>query len=121
MYGMPKCGAIGSCGQNQALRAHVWAKDGPKTARNATGSRLARPNLIRIRPSYTFKNLLRATHARARRRMLDAMPAAAHGAIKACFLVLTTCTRVQTVLLHPYTRTDCTTPSVQLYRWDDPV
>ena len=46
--------------------------------------------------------------------------AAAHGAIKACFLVLTTCTRVQTVLLHPYTRTDCTTPSVQLYRWDDP-
>ena len=44
----------------------------------------------------------------------------AHGAIKACFLVLTTRTRVQTVLLHPYTRTDCTTPSVQLYRWDDP-
>ena len=38
----------------------------------------------------------------------------AHGAIKAYFLVLTTCTRVQTVLLHPYTRTDCTTPSVQL-------
>ena len=47
-------------------------------------------------------------------------PGAAHGAIKACFLVLTTCTRVQTVLLHPYTRTDRTTQSVQLYRWDDP-
>jgi hypothetical protein len=41
-------------------------------------------------------------------------------------LVLTTCTRVQTVLifiqtilLHPYTRTNCTTQSIQLYRWDD--
>jgi hypothetical protein len=31
-----------------------------------------------------------------------------------------TCTRVQTVLLHPYTRTDRITQSVQLYRWDDP-
>ena len=40
--------------------------------------------------------------------------------IKAYFLVLTTCTRVQTVLLHPYTRTGRTTQSVQLYRWDDP-
>ena len=49
------------------------------------------------------------------------MSAGAHGAIKACFLVLTTCTRVQTVLLHPYTRTDWTTPPVQLYRWDDPL
>ena len=42
----------------------------------------------------------------------------AHGAIKACFLLLTTCTRVQTVLLHPYTRTGGMTPSVQLYTAD---
>jgi hypothetical protein len=28
---MPKCGAIGSYGQNQALWAHVWAKNGPET------------------------------------------------------------------------------------------
>ena len=50
-----------------------------------------------------------------------ARPAALmHGAIEAYFLVHTTSIRVQTVLLHPYTRTDCTTPSVQLYRWDDP-
>jgi hypothetical protein len=35
--------AAGSYGQNQALRAHVWAKNDPKTARNATESGLARP------------------------------------------------------------------------------
>jgi hypothetical protein len=29
---MLKRGAIGSYCQNQALRAHVWVKDGPKTA-----------------------------------------------------------------------------------------
>ena len=29
---MPKCGPIGLCGQNQALWAHVWAENGPKTA-----------------------------------------------------------------------------------------
>jgi hypothetical protein len=29
---MPKLASIGSYGQNQALRAHVWAKNGPKTA-----------------------------------------------------------------------------------------
>jgi hypothetical protein len=29
---MPKCGAIGSYCQNQALRAQVLAKNGPKTA-----------------------------------------------------------------------------------------
>ena len=29
---MPKCGAIGPYGQNQALWAHVWAENGPKTA-----------------------------------------------------------------------------------------
>jgi hypothetical protein len=46
---------------------------------------------------------------------LAAAAAAAHGAIKAYLLVLTTCTRVQTVLLHPYTRKYCTTQSVQLY------
>ena len=40
---MPKCGAIGSYGQNQALRAHVRAKTGPKTARTATEFGLARP------------------------------------------------------------------------------
>ena len=39
---MPKCGSIGSYGQNQALWAHVWAENGPKTARIATG--LARPD-----------------------------------------------------------------------------
>ena len=31
-YGMPKCGPIGSYGQNQALWAHIWAENGPKTA-----------------------------------------------------------------------------------------
>ena len=40
---MPKCGAIGSYAQNQALWAHVWAQNGPKTARNATEFGLARP------------------------------------------------------------------------------
>ena len=58
--------------------------------------------------------------------------AAAHGAIKAYFLVLTTCTRVQTVLLHlnsirthvqtvplnPYSCTGGMTPSVQMYTPD---
>jgi hypothetical protein len=29
---MPKLVRIGSYGQNQALRAHAWAKNGPKTA-----------------------------------------------------------------------------------------
>jgi hypothetical protein len=38
---MPKCGPIGSYGQNQAIWAHVWDKNGPKTARNATGLGLA--------------------------------------------------------------------------------
>ena len=28
IYGMPKLAHIGSYGQNQALRAHVWAKNG---------------------------------------------------------------------------------------------
>jgi hypothetical protein len=40
---MPKCGSIGSFAQNQALRAHVWEKNGPKTARTATEFGLARP------------------------------------------------------------------------------
>ena len=56
---MPKCGAICSYGQKQALQAHVWAKNGPKTARNATEFGLARPkqdmmfktkNTPRLRP-----------------------------------------------------------------------
>jgi hypothetical protein len=29
---MPKRVPIGSYGQNQALQAHVWAKNGPKTS-----------------------------------------------------------------------------------------
>ena len=29
---MPKCDSIGSYGQKQALWAHVWAENGPKTA-----------------------------------------------------------------------------------------
>jgi hypothetical protein len=40
---MPKCGHIGSYGENQALRAHVWAENGPKTARTTTEFRSARP------------------------------------------------------------------------------
>jgi hypothetical protein len=40
---MLKCSAIGSYAQNKELWAHVWAKNGPKTARTATESRLARP------------------------------------------------------------------------------
>jgi hypothetical protein len=40
---MPKCGPIGSYGQNQALWVHVWAENGPKTASNATEFGLARP------------------------------------------------------------------------------
>jgi hypothetical protein len=40
---MPKCGVIGSYGRNQALWAHVWAKNGPKTARTATKFGLALP------------------------------------------------------------------------------
>ena len=40
---MPKCGAIGSYAQNQALRAHVWAENGPKTVRTSTKIGLARP------------------------------------------------------------------------------
>jgi hypothetical protein len=59
---------------------------------------------------------------RAHERVVAA--AAAHGAIKAYFLVLTTCTRVHIVLLHSYIQTvplnpySCTsgmTPSVQMY------
>ena len=49
---MPKLASIGSHGQNQALQAHVWVKNGPKTAE-------ARPDWhhrdrigIRLRPSY---------------------------------------------------------------------
>jgi hypothetical protein len=40
---MPKRGPIGSYGPNQALWAHVWAKNGPETPRNATGFGSARP------------------------------------------------------------------------------
>ena len=40
---MPKCGSIGSYGQNQALWAHVWAENGPKTARTTTEFGSARP------------------------------------------------------------------------------
>jgi hypothetical protein len=69
------------------------------------------PNQSKVRISSKFI----AAHAPIR-----PAPGAAHGAIKAYFLVLTTCTRVQTILLHPHTRTDRTTQSVQLYRWDDP-
>ena len=50
---MLKCGATCSYAQNQALWGHVWAKNGPKTARTATEFELKRDRiLIRVRPSY---------------------------------------------------------------------
>ena len=49
--GMPKCGAICSYGQNKALRARVWATNGPKTAKRGSediifSSGLAGPNPV---------------------------------------------------------------------------
>jgi hypothetical protein len=40
---MPQGGSIGSYDQSQALWAHVWAGNGPKTARTATEVGSARP------------------------------------------------------------------------------
>jgi hypothetical protein len=41
---MPKCGYIGSYGQNQALQAHVWAENGPQTAETRPDSDQRDPN-----------------------------------------------------------------------------
>ena len=59
---MQKCVPIGLCGQNHALRAHVWAENGPKTAET-------RPDLVhrdRIRISTRVKTLVRV-HTRVTR------------------------------------------------------
>ena len=49
---MPKRGPIGSYGQNQALRAHVWAENGPKTAETRPNLEQRDRILGRVRPSY---------------------------------------------------------------------
>jgi hypothetical protein len=42
---MLKCGAIGSYGQSTALRAHVGAENGPKTAETRLDSDQRDPNM----------------------------------------------------------------------------
>jgi hypothetical protein len=44
---MPKLAPIGSYGQNQVLRAHVWAKNGPRTAAKRF-KKLAKPKNVTI-------------------------------------------------------------------------
>jgi hypothetical protein len=53
-YGMPKLMSTGSYDQNQALRAHIWAKNGPINGRSATGFGLRNRIRIRTRPSYMY-------------------------------------------------------------------
>jgi hypothetical protein len=50
---MPKYLRIGSYGQNQALRAHVWAENGPKTVETRPDSVHRDRIRIRTRPSYS--------------------------------------------------------------------
>ena len=45
--GMPKLVPIGSYGQNQALWAHIWAKNGPRTAAKRF-KKLAKPKNVTI-------------------------------------------------------------------------
>ena len=62
---MPKCVPIGSYGQNQALRGHVWAENGPRTAETRPDS--VDRDRIRIitRPSYVLIYAYARVHARA--------------------------------------------------------
>jgi hypothetical protein len=53
--------------------------------------------------------------SRQRNNATQRAAAGAHGAIKAYFLLYTTCTRVQIVSLNPYSYTGKMTPSIQVY------
>jgi hypothetical protein len=54
---LPKCVPIGSYDQNQALRAHVWVENGPKTAETRPDSVHRDRIRISTRPSYTVKSM----------------------------------------------------------------
>jgi hypothetical protein len=60
-YGMPKLVPIGSYGKNQALRAHLWAVNGPKTAEVRPDSVYRDRIGIRTRPSYPDTETRRST------------------------------------------------------------
>jgi hypothetical protein len=67
---MPKCVPIGSYGQKQALRAHVWAENGPETTETRPDWVYRDRICISTRPSYgraRRRDRIRVTRPRRRR------------------------------------------------------
>jgi hypothetical protein len=64
---MPKLVRIGSYGQNQALRAHVWAKNGPKTIGKRSKKLAKQENVTNVANSKRTHNGQKCSFCSSRR------------------------------------------------------